>query len=585
MLNLRVYGFRCISQAEYEFPEGVTVLLGKNGAGKSTVIQAICLALFGKVPSTNDKQLSPKAFNESYKIELSNEQFSIVQSLDLEQGQEFQATVEGVEYLGSRKEKRERFLNWLGIEQNSGITEVISRLLIYPYSLSILSMSDEKRASYLLSALGSVQEIDMLWKKSGEEMRKTASEVADLKDRLSDLGGIETLSETDLEAKIDQLKSELEGKPTPAETQSEKLALERYNKELKQEQDAYCDFKNLIGLKVAEIQKDGEYKSYNKTDLQNFRNVVLRGLAEISLELSKVFYKDKPKICPVCETKLLDKDGNLIIFDDVEAASLIAKFDSQKTLLTNKQIEIDSALSEVERRERIAQHIEKLRDREVTYTERCIDLNEKKLLAKKLIEAGESCIEKWIKLIEAETELAKIKENNRIAVLKADYALQLKNLKKHLQIDNFLFKFGLRILRAKLVKRGMGILQSLINEILIQIDADGTVEFVPVEDEEGRIIKVEAAQVNKGVLRDFDFINESEKRILAMASILGVKRFAKKEMDKLNLTLFDDAFFGLDQTRLEKVARYVGSLSGVIIVTTQDEKVAELLSPIRVYNL
>jgi len=592
MLSLKVSNFRCISKAEFEFPEGVTVLLGRNGAGKSTVIQSILLALFGKVPSTNDKQLSPKAFNDSYRIQLSNNSFDIVQSLDSVQGQEFQATVDDIQYLGSRKEKRDRFLNWLGIHQDAVITEVISRLLIYPYSLSILSMSDEKRASYLLSALGNIGQIDALWKKAGEEMRKTASQAADLESRLSDLGDLEVLSEAEIEAKISQLKASLESIPAPGQIQTLEMLKADKIASKKSEQYALDKLQESYQKALDTLSPFLDTSSYVREVVQKTVSELKNKLAVVNSKINESLSRSKPKVCPACDAKLLDKDGSLILFDDIEAANLLAQMRTEKTELADDLEKWNKILGAFETKDKLEQLTVEFNRQKESKEQRLKELDIEISKLDSQIELGDEHRDDWITLTDLETEYDKIKENNKIARLRADYALQLKNLKNLLQIDNFLFKFGLRSLRAKLVKQGMGALQNIINDILKQIGADGEVRFVPVEDEEGRIVRVEAVQINKGVERDFDFVNESEKRILALASILGVKRFAKKEMDKLNLTLFDDAFFGLDGSRLEKVARYVGSLSGVVIVAVPEDQVnkshetlLEYLNPVKVYNL
>lgn len=46
-LTLRARGYRSFSDLEYRFVDGATAVVGANGAGKSSLIGAVDLALFG----------------------------------------------------------------------------------------------------------------------------------------------------------------------------------------------------------------------------------------------------------------------------------------------------------------------------------------------------------------------------------------------------------------------------------------------------------------------------------------------------------------------------------------------------------
>ena len=64
--KLRLLNFCGIRNAEYEFCEDVTVISGKNGLGKSTIVNAIMYALFGKDISGNS--LDIKTFDKDHNI-------------------------------------------------------------------------------------------------------------------------------------------------------------------------------------------------------------------------------------------------------------------------------------------------------------------------------------------------------------------------------------------------------------------------------------------------------------------------------------------------------------------------------------
>ena len=64
--KLRLLNFCGIRNAEYEFCEDITVISGKNGLGKSTIVNAIMYALFGKDISGNS--LDIKTFDKDHNI-------------------------------------------------------------------------------------------------------------------------------------------------------------------------------------------------------------------------------------------------------------------------------------------------------------------------------------------------------------------------------------------------------------------------------------------------------------------------------------------------------------------------------------
>ena len=49
LVALRMRQWRCFEECELEFPDGLTGIRGVNGAGKSTIAEAIGWALFGKL--------------------------------------------------------------------------------------------------------------------------------------------------------------------------------------------------------------------------------------------------------------------------------------------------------------------------------------------------------------------------------------------------------------------------------------------------------------------------------------------------------------------------------------------------------
>ena len=55
--RVRIRNWKSHADTEMEFSEGTNVLIGENGSGKSSVLDAICFALFGTFPDLNEKKV------------------------------------------------------------------------------------------------------------------------------------------------------------------------------------------------------------------------------------------------------------------------------------------------------------------------------------------------------------------------------------------------------------------------------------------------------------------------------------------------------------------------------------------------
>ncbi|NJL44449.1 MAG: AAA family ATPase [Nitrosarchaeum sp.] len=54
ILSIKLTNFKIHSQAEFNFSDGVNALLGKNGSGKSSIVDAIGIGLFNANTSLSE---------------------------------------------------------------------------------------------------------------------------------------------------------------------------------------------------------------------------------------------------------------------------------------------------------------------------------------------------------------------------------------------------------------------------------------------------------------------------------------------------------------------------------------------------
>ena len=61
--SIRLKNYRQFKEAHIEFPDGVIGLVGLNGTGKSSLVEAVAWALFGNIASRTDKERGLKGLD------------------------------------------------------------------------------------------------------------------------------------------------------------------------------------------------------------------------------------------------------------------------------------------------------------------------------------------------------------------------------------------------------------------------------------------------------------------------------------------------------------------------------------------
>ena len=87
--SIELGNFLSHSETHLEFENGVTVFVGHNGAGKSSIIDAITFALFGQHTRKSNKGLIKRGANQGFakvKFSVNGKQYEAVRKIDVKGG-------------------------------------------------------------------------------------------------------------------------------------------------------------------------------------------------------------------------------------------------------------------------------------------------------------------------------------------------------------------------------------------------------------------------------------------------------------------------------------------------------------------
>ncbi len=273
--SVEIENFLSHKNTKLTFDRGVTVFVGQNGAGKSSIIDAITFALFGEHIRKSTKGLLRRGSNQSYaKVEFSigNRQFEAVRKIDSKgtvgavlhekiNGELIQLAAGERRQFGESMTKTIESLIGLDFEK----LKVAS--IVQQGELQTIIEADPKKFKELVNAMIGIDKLDMAF----ESMKKTIDAFrVTVKSRL----GYDDTSIDALQNKIDTLLKEI----TTLEPQKKRLESDK----LSQEHEFFVLQQN-IESEIPKELKIKELESKKEDLLRYLRNSIVsmkRELAE-----------------------------------------------------------------------------------------------------------------------------------------------------------------------------------------------------------------------------------------------------------------------------------------------------------------
>jgi exonuclease SbcC len=316
--NLTLVNFRKFKNTTIEFPDGVTGVVGLNGAGKSTVFEAIAWVLYGPVAARTSAELIRRKDtipSDSCRVELEfvfeDENYRIVREM---KGKNLTtsatATING-KVAATTADGVNRFIQKkLGLDFKSFYTSIFAK----QKELNALStMNASERRPLILRMLG-IDSLDAVIKEVRSDKKNKETLIERLSDDLTDENGRD--KDELYKEEIKQIQKNLETinneiKKSKQQITDFKKQLEKIEKQLKQDKQEYEKLSKKKE-KLSEKQTLFENKKKLEEEIKQLKNKItgrqkILGRENKKLDVFKTMDKDILKT-----EKRVDELSNLV---------------------------------------------------------------------------------------------------------------------------------------------------------------------------------------------------------------------------------------------------------------------------------
>ena len=382
--SVEIFNFLSHKKNEIPFDNGVTVFIGENGAGKSSVIDAITFSLFGKTTRGTQETLFKDGESQAYtktKFHINGKDFQVLKQIQKNGSGKHEIFDEsGTIIAKSATEVAKEVSNRIGLDYDT--LKIAS--IVPQGELTDIIQSDNgiKLRGLIDKVMGAEKflEIEDRLKKGIKEFRqhlddehgytdkdviKLDSEINDSKktimnsnqrkNELQEKQIVIKKKKNDVERKMEELKT-IESKKILLDEKENSIwnAAKREITRLSQEREDKINRKAKCEP-CLEIIKD-------KTKTEDLLNIVKRKKIEIENEITELetklgFFQNKKEIaknieftegeCPICHSKDIDVDPNYQINHIKDE---LQNIDNKKLELKNKLMKIDVEILELDRK-------------------------------------------------------------------------------------------------------------------------------------------------------------------------------------------------------------------------------------------
>lgn len=528
-----------------------TLIIGENGAGKSTILDAMCFALFGKpfrrinkpalINSVNGKQLLVEL-----EFRTNGKDYKIVRGI---KPNKFEIHQNGVminqdSTVKDYQEQLEKFILKMNFKSFTSIV-ILGSASFTPFMQ--LSAADRRLVIEDLLDIQVFSTMNVLVRQRLQENKEQINlnkiEIESCKDRIKYLKELTETNQNDLNQEIMDTKENL----SSLETEHEKI-----NQLIRHQRESIKDSYDIQTLTQ-------QYKKYN-TKLREFYQ--LRGKIENNrdrIEREITFYQEN-EVCPSCKqgiehehkTDILDQKNNTL----AECLDGLDKLNEKVDEFTSKS---DVAKKEIDRIEGVFSEIERLESKK-KYV-----LNDHVKWSKRM----EQLISGEFKTGVQELNESKLEESKKQYKVLVNRQHQLLDEYNVLDITMKLLKDG--GIKSKIIKQYLPVINKKVNQYLHAMEF-----FVQFELDENFNEALKARHLD---LFSYANFSEGEKMRIDLALLFTWRAVAKmRNSVHTNLLLLDEIFdSSLDGAGTEEFLKIMMTLIGDTNVFVISHKTDQLV--------
>lgn len=318
--SIELGNFISHSETKLDFEDGVTVFVGHNGAGKSSIIDAITFGLFGEHTRKSNKSLIRRGTSQAYvKVRFSakNRKYEVTRKIDAKgtlaaQFVEIQGDQELVKAAGERRQFGESTTHEIETTLGLDFQKLKIASIVQQGELSSIIKAKPKEFKELLNAIIGIDKLDLasenlkvvqknfrqtIYKQFGYDDTHIPILTAELEEKRQEIKDLEPHL-TELQNKKQTKAKEVESLQLQVDTDSAKESI------LKQIEDRKSEFTKYVRDAIISIQKNITEKERKIRDCQDcFELADKKDELEYTNHTIKTEIEEIRKKMTECETK------------------------------------------------------------------------------------------------------------------------------------------------------------------------------------------------------------------------------------------------------------------------------------------
>ena len=529
-----------------------TLIVGENGAGKSTILDAMCFTLFGK-PFRN--------INKPQLVNSINGKNTVVE-VEFDIGSKRYKIVRGI-----KPTVFEIFLNDELLNQDAAARDYQKYLEEHVLKLNYKSFTQ-------IVILGSASFTPFMQLPAAHR-REVIEDLLDIK-IFSVMNDVLKDKVTDVKEKIQSLENEIEIGKTKVKLQQDYIKTLENDKQKKVEDvqnrifEANAEISKLTGDVQIKRDEEESFKSsisdaLDKRKLRIDMESILRKISErIKAQEKSIEFYNEHDVCPTCSQQLDASHKETAVTDHTCKITELEKATSE---LTQQLNEIESRIAE----------IASIEDKISECKSAIIELNTRIIASQNYITKLQQDLEgNSTDHASIEEEKVKLKTLAREVVAISENKAKLEEEKHYLDVAGILLKdTGIK---TKVIKQYLPVINKLVNKYLQAMDF-----FVSFELDEAFNEKIKSRHRDEFSYASF---SEGEKAKIDLALLFAWRSIARmKNSASTNLLLLDEVFDGsLDVNGTDYVMTIlntIGEDNNIFIISHKDALFDKFRSVIR----